>query len=107
MDILGVQEARTVSARRDGDQYVILSSGSDGRGNYGCEAWFANKLLRDGATLTPWVSQPRILGVALRSPQLNVDVLVAHAPVESSPQVARHAQGGVVQEDESTAHFAG
>ena len=74
VDILGVQEARTVSARRDGDQYVILSSGSDGRGNYGCEAWFAFRLLRDGGTLTPWVSQPRILGVALRSRQLNVDI---------------------------------
>ena len=72
LDILGVQEARTVSARRDGG-----------------EAWFANKLLCDGATLSPWVSQPRTLGVALRSPQLNVDVLVAHAPVESSPQEVR------------------
>ena len=89
VDILGVQEARTASARGDGDQYVILSSGSDGRGNYGCEAWFAVRLLRDRATLTPWVSQPRILGVALRSRQLNVDVLVAHAPVESSPQEVR------------------
>ena len=72
LDTKCVQEARTVSARRDGG-----------------EAWFANKLLCDGATLSPWVSQPRTLGVALRSPQLNVDVLVAHAPVESSPQEVR------------------
>ena len=89
VDILGVQEARTVSARREGDQYVILSSGSDGRGNCGCEAWFAVRLLRDGATLAPWVSSPRFLGVALRSRRLSVDVLVAHAPVESSPQEVR------------------
>ena len=54
-----------------------------------CEAWFTNKLLRDGATLTPWVSHPRILGVALRSRQMNVDALVAHTPVESSPQEVR------------------
>ena len=45
--------------------------------------------MRDGATLTPWVSQPRIPGLALRSRQLDVDVLVAHAPVESSPQAVR------------------
>ena len=86
VDILGVQEARTASARGESDQYVILSSGSDGRRNHECEAWFASRLVRDGATLAPWVSQPR---VALRSRRLDIDVLVAHAPVESSPQAAR------------------
>ena len=45
--------------------------------------------MRDGATFTPWVSQPRILGVALRLRWLDVDVLVAHAPAESSPKAVR------------------
>ena len=89
VDILDVHEARAASAGREGDQHVILFSGSDGRGNFGCEAWLASRLVRDGATLAPWVSQPRFLGVALRSRRLDIDELVAHAPVESSPQAVQ------------------
>ena len=67
--------------------------------------------MRDGATLTPWVSQPRFLGIVLISCRLDIDVLVAHAPVESSrrqcgPSGGGLAQGGCVQEYAGSAEIA-
>ena len=86
--LVGVQEARTDESSRTATHYHVFSSGRDESGCFGTELWVSKAFkisktsvaLVDSDDVQVVSSSPRHLLASVRTPMLQVDCLVAHAP---------------------------
>eukprot|EP00929_Paragymnodinium_shiwhaense_P069733 TRINITY_DN35186_c0_g1_i3.p1 TRINITY_DN35186_c0_g1~~TRINITY_DN35186_c0_g1_i3.p1 ORF type:complete len:1769 (+),score=383.89 TRINITY_DN35186_c0_g1_i3:478-5784(+) len=80
--VVGIQEARSSEAKYMTEHYLVASSAAD-KGNYGCQIWLAKKwpgFCIASKHLTVLVSRPRLIMVAVRSPNIAMDIASLHAP---------------------------
>ena len=86
---VGIQEARSRPGFRTTKWYHAVSSGADAKGNFGCELWIDFVAVPSESCLTVFCEEPRILGVAVRAPSVQLDFIVAHAPCEAAAEAEK------------------
>lgn len=83
-DIVGVQEARIqLAQRRQGRNYVMVSSSADANGAHGVQLWVHNRL--EGLIGATVPASPRLLAVRLATSPRPTWAFVIHAPSASAP----------------------
>ena len=93
--IIALQETRyRPSILKSNEKYWMVTSGATARGFDGIELWIDKQIKIGGMTIKlghffVLERTPNLLSVAIRHPQLKVDVFVGHAPQRDDPEAGK------------------